>query len=96
MRSVQVYEGEHSFRLLDAKQKIKGIYSFRNRTDTDHHQHSCHELHVCTKGCTRFVLDFHETVDLNQGEWILLGNVDNTASGRQEYLENIFNGILFS
>ena len=73
MRSVQVYEREHSFRLLDAKLKIKGILFSRNRTDTDHHQHSCHELHVCTKGCTRFILDFHETIDLNQGEWILLG-----------------------
>ena len=73
MRPVQVYEGEHSFRLLDAKQKITGTWNFRNRTDTDHHQHSYHELHVCTKGCTRFILDFHETVDLNQGEWILLG-----------------------
>ncbi len=73
MRSDQVYKGEHSFRLLDAKQKVKYIWYFRNRTDTDHHQHSCHELHVCTKGCTRFILDFHETIDLNQGEWILLG-----------------------
>ena len=73
MRSLQVYDVEHSFRLLDAKQKIKFICNSRNRIDTDHHQHSCHELHVCTKGCTRFILDFHETVDLNQGEWILLG-----------------------
>ena len=73
MRSDQVYKGEHSFRLLGAKQKVKYIWYFRNRTDTDHHQHSCHELHVCTKGCTRFILDFHETIDLNQGEWILLG-----------------------
>ena len=73
MESVQIYEGEHSFRLLDAKQKIRCIWSSGNREDTDHHQHSYHELHVCTKGCTRFILDFHETIDLNQGEWILLG-----------------------
>jgi len=73
MRSVQVYESEHSFRLLDAKQKITCIWYFHNRADTDHHQHSCYELHVCTKGCTRFILDFHETIDLNEGEWILLG-----------------------
>ena len=73
MRSVQVYEREHSFRLLDAKQKITCIWYFHNRADTDHHQHSCYELHVCTKGCTRFILDFHEIIDLHQGEWILLG-----------------------
>ena len=73
MTSFQLYEEEHSFRLLGAKQKIKYICYSRNRTDTDHHQHSCHELHVCTKGCTRFILDFHEAIDLNPGEWILLG-----------------------
>lgn len=73
MKSFQLYEGEHSFRLLDAKQKINFICNSLNRIDTGHHQHSCHELHVCTKGCTRFILDFHETIDVNQGEWILIG-----------------------
>ena len=73
MGAFQMYEGEHSFRLLQAKQKITCILNSGNRQDTGHHQHSYHELHVCTKGCTRFVLDFHETIDLNQGEWILLG-----------------------
>lgn len=29
MRSVQEYKGEHAFRLLNAKQKIKGIWYFR-------------------------------------------------------------------
>ena len=73
MKSFQLYEVEHSFRLLGAKQRIKCIWNSCNREDTAHHQHSYHELHVCTKGCTRFVLDFHETIDLHQGEWLLLG-----------------------
>ena len=73
MKPVQEYKGEHSFRLLDAKQKITCIWYFRDRTDTDDHQHSCYGSHVCTKGCTRFILDLHEAIDLDQGEWILLG-----------------------
>ena len=82
------YDADCEISVMGATVYISRIYAKPERCHVHAHHHSFLEIHFQQEGLMEFVLDFHETVQVMPGEWILLGkdmyheeNVSERCSG---------------
>ena len=83
-----VYNAEYTVQVSDTDIKLNQLYFFPDKQYASTHIHSQFELHYITEGSTIFFLNFREKVNLQAGDWILVG----PSIYHEEHIENFSAG----